>query len=212
MPKNGKGNGHEPEKPPATIDQEGKPAPAPRGPLVLTKPAENLKPTDKRLRKGRKHTIASATTSPREIKRRARMAEAIEYRLQGHAIAAIAQQMKASPATIHAYLVDAMAEMIREPADALKDMELQRLELLMAQFLPVALEGDTNACDRVLKIMELRAKLLGFGKADGGGGNTNIFFGQQNNTFEAKATGPSLKVEFVHPPQPPREDGGEREH
>lgn len=48
-----------------------------------------------------------------------------------------------------------------EPASDLRDLEAERLDRLQAAVWPAALRGDTKAIDRVLRISDQRAKLLG---------------------------------------------------
>ncbi len=56
-----------------------------------------------------------------------------------------------------------------EAADvlSLRDTELARLDRLQMALWGLALEGDHQAIDRVLKVMERRARLLGLDHADG---------------------------------------------
>jgi hypothetical protein len=49
----------------------------------------------------------------------------------------------------------------RESAETVRDMELRRLDRMLRGLWPDAVEGDTQAIDRVLKIMARRADLLG---------------------------------------------------
>jgi hypothetical protein len=64
----------------------------------------------------------------------------------------------------HKAVTKAMADLQaqqEEAAEQVRAMELDRLDQIMFQHFTQALKGDTAATDRVLKIMERRAKLLG---------------------------------------------------
>lgn len=55
----------------------------------------------------------------------------------------------------------ALKKTLQEPADDLRVLELDRLDVLLTGLWPKAINGDAPAVDRVLKIMERRASLLG---------------------------------------------------
>jgi len=55
----------------------------------------------------------------------------------------------------------AMQRTIQEPADELRRLEELRLDALLRAMMPEALRGSTWHVDRVLSIMDRRAKLLG---------------------------------------------------
>jgi len=50
---------------------------------------------------------------------------------------------------------------VREGADALRQLEAERLDALTAALWSKAIDGDERAVDRVLAVMERRARLLG---------------------------------------------------
>ena len=49
----------------------------------------------------------------------------------------------------------------REAAETVRDLELQRLDRMLRALWEAAIHGDPQAIDRVLKIMQRRAKMLG---------------------------------------------------
>lgn len=100
-------------------------------------------------------------TSPRAIAVAEKRAEALEYRKQGYSYAQIAEAMDVS--RTHAFqLVDAaIKEIVREPGEMVQDLELARLDDLTVAVMKSALAGDVMALDRVLKIAERRAAMLG---------------------------------------------------
>ncbi len=55
----------------------------------------------------------------------------------------------------------ALKKTISEPSDALRQLELERLDTLQMAAWPLAVGGQVGAIERVLKVIERRAKLLG---------------------------------------------------
>ena len=49
----------------------------------------------------------------------------------------------------------------QEPADQLRDLELERVDRLQLALWPKAMEGDTNATNTIIRLMQRRADLLG---------------------------------------------------
>lgn len=76
----------------------------------------------------------------------------------------IADELGVSPQRAHIIVSDAL-EKIRtetaEEAEALRTLELERLDRLWLQCYQSAQQGDLPAVDRCLRIMERRSKLLG---------------------------------------------------
>lgn len=64
---------------------------------------------------------------------------------------------------IHGEL-DALAAERREVAKEVLELELQRMDDLLKVLTPRALRGDDQAIDRMLKVIERRAKYLGLDK------------------------------------------------
>lgn len=56
---------------------------------------------------------------------------------------------------------EALRETIREPTQQLIDLEVARLDALFLAMWEPAMQGDHQATDRAIRIMERRAKLLG---------------------------------------------------
>ena len=92
----------------------------------------------------------------------AHRAQALQLRMGGASYSEIAAQMgSSSAATAFKQVRAALREMLQEPADAVREMELARYDRLMAAHWPAALRGDIQASAMVLRIMERRAALLG---------------------------------------------------
>lgn len=88
--------------------------------------------------------------------------KALELRRAGVDYATIARQLGYSNrGTVHRMVQKAMARVNKEPAEALRNLEQERLDRLQAAVWQDALKGSYGAVDRVIRIMERRAKLLG---------------------------------------------------
>jgi hypothetical protein len=135
-------------------------------------------------------------TSPRAIKQRQRQAQALDYRLQGHAYHAIAKHMNCDPSTVHDLVCKALANMVpREKAEEVLRIELTRLDALEAGLFSSAANGDIAAVDACLRIQHQRCRLMGlFPDQKHGGVNVNIGTG---SSLSAEDTG--IEVHFVLP-------------
>ena len=92
----------------------------------------------------------------------AKRAQALQLRMGGASYSAIAAQMGSSGAgTAYKQVRAALREMLQEPADAVRAIELERYDRLMLAHWPTALRGDIQASAMVLRIMERRAAMLG---------------------------------------------------
>lgn len=90
-----------------------------------------------------------------------RAARALELRLAGATYRDIAEALDIAVSTAHADVAHALADIPRAEADALRALECRRLDALQAACWGPALDGDLAAVDRVLRIIDRRARLLG---------------------------------------------------
>ena len=97
----------------------------------------------------------------RKIERATRRAEAISMRLAGVRVDQIAQAFGVSPRTVYAWCSEAVKDIPREQADELRLIELDRLDALQRALWSDAMRGDPRAAERVLSIMDRRARYLG---------------------------------------------------
>jgi AraC-like DNA-binding protein len=105
-------------------------------------------------------------TSPATIEAKERAARALELRKTGETFATIAQRVGyRSQQAAHDAVRRALDEVLREPAEQLRALELERLEALWRAHYSNALAGDLPALAACLKLMERRARLLGLDKA-----------------------------------------------
>lgn len=103
-------------------------------------------------------------TSKRRLKARERWLAALELRKKGRTFEAIAQELGYSDAaSAYNAVMSALKETFREPAQELRDLEATRLDT-MQEKLSDNIKPDKigmGIVDRLLRIMERRAKLLG---------------------------------------------------
>lgn len=93
-----------------------------------------------------------------------RRVKAFELRKKGNNYREIARELKVSPATIVLDVKAVMKELVKEQqkeAEGYRVLELDRLETLQVKMWEQVEKGDQGAVDRVLRIMERRARLLG---------------------------------------------------
>ena len=109
-------------------------------------------------------TTSNSHTSPRAIERAERIAEALDLRKQGCSYPAIAAEMGVSMSTAHDYVLAGMLAIIREPAEHVLLLELERLDLMQAGIFAAAAGGDIAAIHAVLQLQARRPKLLGLDK------------------------------------------------
>lgn len=99
--------------------------------------------------------VSSKETIDREV-------QALELRRAGYSYAEIARAMGLSGKdTVHNIVGRALERCVREPADAVVELETQRLDQLFKAVLPTALTGDPASVNSALRVMERRARLLG---------------------------------------------------
>lgn len=107
---------------------------------------------------------SNAKTSADRLQAAQRRRQCVELRLAGATFDVIAERTGLSKSTVHKHITKALADITAEtrgPAESVKAMELARLDRLLVGVWGNAAKGDVLHVDRVLKIMERRAKLLG---------------------------------------------------
>lgn len=100
--------------------------------------------------------------SEKRIAAAERQARALALRKAGLGYADIAHQLGyAGPSGAYKAISTALRALTGEPAKELRDLELARLDDLLAGLWGDARQGNVQKIDRVLKIMQRRAALLG---------------------------------------------------
>ncbi len=110
--------------------------------------------------------IMTTKTTPAEFARAERDAIILDMRLKGMATREISEELakqgvKLSQSAVWRALDKRLLQTVRPGAEALRELELQRLDKLMTSVWQVAVLGDTQAIMVCLKLIEARAKLQG---------------------------------------------------
>jgi threonine synthase len=87
--------------------------------------------------------------------------KALDYRKAGMTYQRIAEAMDCAQTTAFEYVQDALRETQREPADKVRELELERLDAMLRAIWPDVLKGNRLAIDRALGIMDRRSRYLG---------------------------------------------------
>jgi hypothetical protein len=92
-----------------------------------------------------------------------RRAEVLRLRLAGLQFADIAAQLDppVSKQRAHQLYRAALAEVVREPGEAVIKAELLRLDMLWRALLPQALRGSARHVEVAVRLLERRARMLG---------------------------------------------------
>ena len=88
--------------------------------------------------------------------------EALELRALGYSYQQVADEVGyASKGAAHKAVAQELRNIPREAAEQARELELGRLDEMQAAAMNGAMAGDLFAIDRVIKVIESRAKLLG---------------------------------------------------
>ena len=93
-----------------------------------------------------------------------RQLQALDLRKAGFTFREIADKLDMSLGQAHKYVHDELknlAAQALDSADELRQMELERLDMLIKGLEPMAAVGKPDAVSAYLRVMERRAKLLG---------------------------------------------------
>lgn len=106
--------------------------------------------------------MAQSKTSQKAIDTAERRRKAVEYRKAGLNFQTIADQLGYKSASgAYRAVRAALLAAVREPTEELIALEVARLDDLLRGIWADARTGDLDKLDRVLRIMQRRAKLLG---------------------------------------------------
>lgn len=90
-----------------------------------------------------------------------RVRAALEARARGYEYYQIADEMGVTTTTAERYVKDGLKVTLREASEEVRKLELKRLDMMMQVYMVKALDGHGPSCDRVLAIMERRARIEG---------------------------------------------------
>lgn len=93
-----------------------------------------------------------------------RQLQALDLRKRGLSFRAIATKLNISPQTAYTDVMKELGRLAKErdgKLEELRELELERLDMLIIALEPMARVGDPSAVNSFLKAMERRAKYLG---------------------------------------------------
>jgi hypothetical protein len=101
-------------------------------------------------------------TGERAIAIHDRQRRALEFRRDGCGYQEIADKLGyASKSGAFKAVIAALRQTLQEPADAVRQLELERLDAMLHAIWPSAQGGDLKAVDAVVRLMDRRARYLG---------------------------------------------------
>ena len=108
------------------------------------------------------HRPGESLTSPRRLAAIERHRRALELRTAGATFPEIAAALGyTGPGAAYKAVHAGIRAVLREPAEALVNLELVRLDKMWLAIWPAIARGNVHAIDRGLRVMERRARLLG---------------------------------------------------
>lgn len=108
--------------------------------------------------------MSQSTTGPRRTTAADRRRQAMQLRTQGLSFQRIGDALGISRQSAHKHVQRALAELARETEQAVRELralESERLDRALAVIWPQVEAGHLGAIDRMLRIGERRARLLG---------------------------------------------------
>ena len=106
--------------------------------------------------------LAQNPGSKKGLKAHERQLLALDFRKKGYTYDQIAEAVGyRGRAGAYKAVMSALKKTLQEPADEVRKMELERLDVMMKALWPWLEAGSTPHIAQMLKVMERRAKLLG---------------------------------------------------
>ena len=108
--------------------------------------------------------MSASRQAPSRVRAAQLEQKCLELRSAGLSFREIARELKVAPATAYKAVARGLAAVnagCREQAQELRALEALRLDQMQAALWEQATDGEVKAIDRVLRIMERRARLLG---------------------------------------------------
>ncbi len=111
--------------------------------------------------------VSTSKTAPRRLAAEERRARAVRLRKAGATFSDIGRALGISRQAAHKLVLRVLEHMTKEAqeeANILRFIEAERLDALHLALWPRAIKGDCSATDKILRIMERRARLFGLDK------------------------------------------------
>jgi predicted DNA-binding protein (UPF0251 family) len=108
-------------------------------------------------------------TGPRKVRSAQRRAEVMRLREEGHKFPEIGRRLGISHVAAWKHCqrgLEEAAKQLTESAETIRAIELNRLDRALVKVFRKVDQGDLAAVDRLIKIQERRAKLLGLDAAE----------------------------------------------
>lgn len=130
-------------------------------------------------KKKRRHLGVHSPTGLAKIRHHERAAHWLELRKQGLnckqiSEACVGTMYAATPSGVWEGLTRAIQDLKEEPAQAMREIELARLDQLQAAFWKTAVMGDYQSFVAVMKVIERRCRLFGLDKGGPTGPSLNV--------------------------------------
>lgn len=106
-------------------------------------------------------TRVNAQVAPNSAELADRRERVYAMRLTGKSLSYIAQAEGVSKTTVFNDIEAVIKAKTEVPAQQVREMELDRLDLLLDKLMPRVEQGDVQAIQTALKVMDRRAKFLG---------------------------------------------------
>ena len=111
--------------------------------------------------------MSEPKTSARRVVATERQRQALELRKAGASYEQIKEKLGyRNKTSAYKAVTSALRKMLKEPAEEVRSLEAARLDALTVKLWHDALAGQQGAVDRILRIMDRRAKLLGLDAPD----------------------------------------------
>ena len=108
--------------------------------------------------------MATSKTAAERITAKQKRAQALSLRLAGATLESIGNQLGVTPQRVHQYVtqeLNRLAAMTQADAGAIRQAELERLDKAQISIWVSVTNGNLQAIDRLIKIIETRSKLTG---------------------------------------------------
>lgn len=129
-------------------------------------------------------------------------AKALEYRKLGLSYAQIAEKLSMnSPQVAWNAVESALRRVLKEPAEAVREIELARLDAMFVPAYMNATKGDLAAISACISIMNRRGRLLGIDMAD----KTSTPSTTPESIAQAVAIAIAAAASVTGEPEPPKE-------